>query len=139
MVAPQLCATKRGPYVWRETEQKVLAARYVAKGLSERRIAKLVGANRRSIARWLQRPQFVALVERFQFEEAIKRGLFRQSAEASAAYERAIAAALAAFDESREEWTEGGVAALRAHRVAAERERSTVALPAIRRPRTRAR
>lgn len=78
-VVRQTCAKTRGPYYWRETEQRRKAAALLAGGMSARAVSHITGANRRSIARWLRRAEFLSLIEAANSNRALARGALRRN------------------------------------------------------------
>lgn len=125
LAALQRCAT-RGRYVWRWTEAKRTAAKLIALGRSQRTIARVTGANRRSIARWVLREEFRLEVYRHRLGRAIREGLFRQVADACREREDAANAVLGLVTELAPSCADTAdfVRTTRAYRAAAERERS---------------
>jgi hypothetical protein len=133
-VIRQMCATTRGPYVWRETAQKRQAAALLARGMSAREVSRRTGANRRSIARWQKRDEFIELINHAELRLWLARGGFRALQEITAACvasEIEAARALTEVDDERS--VAVSVESLRAVRVWWERERAAAERPSDKR------
>jgi hypothetical protein len=113
---------KRRPYFWRWSERKRRAAEFVAQEHSQRSVARLTGATRRSVARWLRRHEFVAHVAHLQLQHMIRTGAFRALNEASAAREHAALLALERFGHDGDRGSLELAQLLRQHAVAVSDE-----------------